>query len=150
LFFIMTFVDGIMLTERNVISLRGRIDGDSTTNFIKKNKSSRGRNIIYVTSPGGSVIDGLPDLTVQAKPTDLKQSQVVLVDKTAVQPNQQERVIQVSSSKVLAKPAQLKQGQLVQVPVQNVTAAKQLHQTMEGLSTQKPRVEQRGGSSSDF
>jgi len=103
-----------------------------------------------VTLKAGQVAQNRPDLTVQAKPSDLKQSQVVLVDKTAVQPSQQERVIQVSSSKVLAKPAQLKQGQLVQVPVQNVTAAKQLHQTMEGLSTQKPRRDQSGGASSDF
>ena len=60
LFFIMTFVDGIMLTDRNVISLRGRIDGDSTTNFIKKiNLHEEETLYIYVTSPGGSVIDGL-------------------------------------------------------------------------------------------
>ena len=103
-----------------------------------------------VTLKAGQVAQTRPDLTVQAKPTDLKQSQVVLVDKTAVQPSQQARVIQVSSSKVLAKPVQLKQGQLVQVPVQNVTAAKQLHQTVEGLSTQKPRRDQSGGASSDF
>ena len=90
------------------------------------------------------------DILVQAKPSDLKQSQVVLVNKQAVQPSQQARVVKVTSDQVLAKPAQLKQGQLVQVPIQNVKGTKQLHQTVQGLSTQKPRQQQKGGASSDF
>ena len=50
----------IMLTERNVISLRGRIDGESTTQFIKKlNLYEEEKLYLYITSPGGSVMDGL-------------------------------------------------------------------------------------------
>ena len=92
------------------------------------------------------------DIQVQAKPSDLKQSQTVLVDKTAVQPSQQTRVIQVTQDQVLAKPAQLKQGQKIQVPIQNVKGTKQLYQTPQGLSTQKPKEQkgQKGGAASDF
>jgi hypothetical protein len=95
------------------------------------------------------------DIQVQAKPSDLKQSQTVLVDKTAVQPSQQTRVVQVTQDQVLAKPAQLKQGQKIQVPIQNVKGTKQLYQTPQGLSTQKPKEQkgqkgQKGGAASDF
>jgi hypothetical protein len=92
------------------------------------------------------------DIQVQAKPSDLKQSQTVLVDKAAVQPSQQTRVVQVTQDQVLAKPAQLKQGQKIQVPIQNVKGTKQLYQTPQGLSTQKPKEQkgQKGGAASDF
>lgn len=50
----------IMLTERNVLSLRGRIDGGSSAQLIKQlNLYEEEKVYLYITSPGGSVLNGL-------------------------------------------------------------------------------------------
>ena len=50
----------IGLTERNVITLRGRIDGTSTAQLVKAfNTYEEEKVYLYITSPGGSVMEGL-------------------------------------------------------------------------------------------
>jgi len=50
----------IMLNERNVLSLRGRIDGGSSAQLIKQlNLYEEEKIYLYITSPGGSVLNGL-------------------------------------------------------------------------------------------